>query len=56
MIRKARSHKGPVQLRKNVMELYGPGGGLRMEGSGFTETCVLNLELDELEVINETSM
>ncbi|KAF4627420.1 hypothetical protein G7Y89_g10736 [Cudoniella acicularis] len=38
-----RSHRGHVQLRKNVMELYGPGGKLSTMGKAalYVELCVL---------------
>ncbi|KAH8687930.1 heme-containing dehydratase protein [Tricladium varicosporioides] len=38
-----RSHRGHVQLRKNAMELYGPGGKLSTMGKAvlYVELCVL---------------
>ncbi|KAL1301911.1 hypothetical protein AAFC00_006089 [Neodothiora populina] len=41
--RAGRSHKGHVQLRKNVMQHYGPGGQMQKLGKAelFVELCVL---------------
>jgi len=38
-----RSHRGHVQLRKNTMEIYGPGGKMSQMGKAvlFVEICVL---------------
>lgn len=41
-----RAHKGHVQLRKTVMEIYGPGGQMSQLGKAelFVELCVLKSE------------
>ncbi|KAH8590562.1 heme-containing dehydratase protein [Bisporella sp. PMI_857] len=47
-----RSHKGHVQLRKNVMNLYGPGGKLQLgKAVLFVELCVLKSEDMDAEYV-----
>jgi len=55
-----RSHRGHVQLRKNTMELYGPGGKMSLgKAVLFVELCVLkagDLDAEYIGCIENTSL